>query len=709
MRVFGYLLIILPLFSSAAKYKIFEKDGYFGLKEELSGAVAIPAVHEELGWTNKEKKVFQEAIGFRRGEFWGLISVKNKRLSEARFYSLAPFDSVYIKAAVKKDFSNQLYYGLLDEKGKVRLRFNYFSLEAIGDHVLASDYRSKFASYGVLSRKGDILIPFNYRKIQLEGGVMMARAKRLDLFDTEGHLIQHGLDSVKVLPQGLIFYRDGMAGYAQGDTRAEIAFKEVLVDSAQFKTVEFPKWDIYNGKDLLFSWNADSLKKGPSESWIAFLNGSEHVFLPNASQTLSTSLQIREVKEDYILAKNLNDRLWYSIGEMGEMKFGGYDTLYASNHYFFAHQADGWKILNKDGVEINAFKVSALNEGVGDYFIAKKNGYWGLLDFAGQPFFEYKYDSIIPASESYVVNYLGSWGQVDLNGDWLITPYYEEVIAYHDVFVARRGKSYSYFHKGVETHKTVFAPLDTLGQFIIIDDGFDNLGLVDERGRILISPEFETVNRWSNYLELRGSDYAMFLKDDGQIVLDKEAGIQEIDGYGDLYFKVKKGNRWGFIDKQGRLRIANRYSQCKNFSEGMAAISLRGRWGFIDKSESLVVQPYYDQVYPFFKGYAIVGVDGKYGIIDMQGNEVVNIKWPSINPLRTENYTFQDDQGKVGLISSTGQVILQPNYDTIDDLEKYLVVSQFGIKGVLSGKGEEILPLVFKEVQESEGFLIVRK
>lgn len=94
---------------------------------------------------------------------------------------------------------------------------------------------------------------------------------------------------------------------------------------------------------------------------------------------------------------------------------------------------------------------------------------------------------------------------------------------------------------------------------------------------------------------------------------------------------VKKNNRFGFINKSGKVVIPISFEEAKPFSNGFAAVrgrdsNDRQRWGFIDKSGKLVI-PYKFKNEPddFSSEMAIIKDDdsGLKGAIDKTGNLIV--------------------------------------------------------------------------------------
>ena len=113
---------------------------------------------------------------------------------------------------------------------------------------------------------------------------------------------------------------------------------------------------------------------------------------------------------------------------------------------------------------------------------------------------------------------------------------------------------------------------------------------------------------------------------DGIIVnrqVHPEGSIEEIFKESEGLRAIKKNGQYGFVDSQGRLRIANRYDDIRSFSEGLAAMKIRGKWGFINHEDKIAVQPIYEEVTAFHHGRSIVKQKGLIGMIDMSGKQLL--------------------------------------------------------------------------------------
>src|SRR5947209_2663389 len=94
-------------------------------------------------------------------------------------------------------------------------------------------------------------------------------------------------------------------------------------------------------------------------------------------------------------------------------------------------------------------------------------------------------------------------------------------------------------------------------------------------------------------------------------------GISSLLGSTVLY-RVVVNDRWGFIDKGGKMVIPTQFDRAGSFSEGLAEVRL-GRWGYVDSSGKIVINPQFDRASAFNDGLAPVEFGGRYGYVDTAG------------------------------------------------------------------------------------------
>ncbi|NEO54198.1 MAG: hypothetical protein F6K54_14575 [Okeania sp. SIO3B5] len=103
------------------------------------------------------------------------------------------------------------------------------------------------------------------------------------------------------------------------------------------------------------------------------------------------------------------------------------------------------------------------------------------------------------------------------------------------------------------------------------------------------------------------------------------------------------------------------------FSEGLVAIKIGNKWGFIDRTGKMVISPQFDKVENFWKGLAPVKIGDESGYIDKTGRFI----WPSglnseLLQKELDSPPRQDPDGEASVGASS-----------YPKLEKYLSQQQF--------------------------------
>jgi hypothetical protein len=343
-----------------------------------------------------------------------------------------------------------------------------------------------------------------------------------------------------------------------------------------------------------------------------------------------------------------------------------------------------WSLRDTLGQRKHAKSYDLLVPKQGSIFPAVKNGYWGALDANGKELIACVYDSLVEISNhQLVVKFKGQYGIISLKEEWLAFPQphrlkllnndrYLKVIG-NTVFLCSFNGAILYFTiNPIDLHEDHFVEhVHTGGTWVI-----------DYDGRIVsrqLPPDEPTEKIFPATEGLRG---------------------------------IKKNGKFGFIDDQGRLRIANRYEDILPFQEGLAAIKIRNKWGFINRDEKIVIQPVYEQVKPFENGYSFVKQNGLVGIIDKEGKLIVPTRFSKVT--RLENGRFLLEAGNLfGLADSMGNILLFPKYESLTDLNTgYVIVQLQGKFGLVTLQGVNTIPILFEKLsydKENDRFLGLKK
>lgn len=230
---------------------------------------------------------------------------------------------------------------------------------------------------------------------------------------------------------------------------------------------------------------------------------------------------------------------------------------------------------------------------------------------------------------------------------------------------------------------------------------------------------------------------------------------------------VRLNNRWGFIDKTGKIVIPIEFNEGDaqfntRFSDGLCAVRVGKDWGFIDHTGKIVIKPKFeaDIYHPpiFSEGLAAVHVAGHnwlYGYIDTTGKMVIpeqfreagtfwstgfslvstddpvkpitNVDDPkysfwinrkgqmvdisdeqAMHSSANGSYFFRDDENKFGLKNSKGNVLIAPQYVGADmQFHDGLAAVFDGQKiGYINDKGVVVIPPEFESMDEAFIFFI---
>ena len=220
---------------------------------------------------------------------------------------------------------------------------------------------------------------------------------------------------------------------------------------------------------------------------------------------------------------------------------------------------------------------------VGNQFLNKN----GALALEGAKFENAR--SFKPKGEKALaaVQLSGLWGFVDLKGELVISPKYDN------------AGDFSESVDGLQ-----LAPIKVGGVW----------GYVDNKGRELIMPKFDYA--WS----FSGSFAAVMIE--GAVGYIDMTGVYAINpkfvhggAFNNGRAQVRIGEKTGYINDKGSIIIPAKYHDGGEFDNGLAPVATDNRWGYINVSGKIIIPPLYDKALPFSEGLAAVEQDGLWGYI----------------------------------------------------------------------------------------------
>ena len=158
------------------------------------------------------------------------------------------------------------------------------------------------------------------------------------------------------------------------------------------------------------------------------------------------------------------------------------------------------------------------------------------------------------------------------------------------------------------------------------------------------------------------------------------------------------------IDSKGRLQLTlTRASKVMIFCEGMAAFAQKGkrgeRWGFIDKNGTPLVKPVYRAVKPFGQGVAAVQNEkGLWGYVDARGVETIEPRYKKAESFSTHRQAVvQVKPGTWRVIGLQGDSIWQTDCEELASDGNLFRIKKEGRWGWCDHKGKMLIAPAFDE------------
>jgi hypothetical protein len=306
---------------------------------------------------------------------------------------------------------------------------------------------------------------------------------------------------------------------------------------------------------------------------------------------------------------------------------------------------DKYGFIDKAGKVVIPLKYDNAGSFVEGLAKVELNDKWGFIDKTGKVVIPLKYDEVDPFSEgSATVTLNKKQGLIDKSGKELTQIKYDEVSRFFEglaVVVQLNGKSALIDKSGKELvlppEYYLLSPFSegraAVGAVVGLKQ---KVGFIDKTGKEVIPLTYDRATAFHDGLSMveRGTTTS-FIDTNGNEVfsLKDRFLVLPTDHFSEGLCPITvSSDKFGFIDKTGKVVIPLKYDLVDLFSEGLAKVTLNNKDGFIDQSGKELIPLKYDRVEWFSEGLAGVELNGKWGFIDKSGKEVIALKYLEAYP-----------------------------------------------------------------------------
>jgi hypothetical protein len=330
-----------------------------------------------------------------------------------------------------------------------------------------------------------------------------------------------------------------------------------------------------------------------------------------SAQTMDAQQTLRQKKEN---------NLWGFVDTSGKVVI---DFQYQNVHSFYgdvtlAQQDSLWGFINKKGEIVVPFLFSEVQKYLNVKIVrAKKEGFWYLYNLDGALLIKDKFEEISPViTNKMTVRKNGKSGLIDVNGKYLIKPKYEAISYFGGdmVRVKKRGK---YGYRTTENKRAVPIKYEDIGRFYgtrAKAKRKGKWGIIDNKGKKILKFNFEYIGEYiyDSYLQdqyapyVYGTRVGKITSWGASVPFNYEEIADETKRIDENLVLFRFGKDYGVVDNGGRVVINPFYKNPIVFSENVAAVTNGEKFGFIDKTGKIVYPLVLDKAENFVDGKAKV-------------------------------------------------------------------------------------------------------
>ncbi len=334
-----------------------------------------------------------------------------------------------------------------------------------------------------------------------------------------------------------------------------------------------------------------------------------------------------------------------------------------------------------------------------EYFPVKMDGKWGLIDANGEIFLKATYDAVGSFEGNYAtIQKKNKVGVINRAGEEVLKPIYQDVsILDSTLFTIFEDQRWKVINPQEEIIlDKPYEEVRVIGGRYLAYVFEGKWGLIHTDGRSISNPKYDRVRLYQEQYFITYEKGKMgLLADDGVEIL-RPAFDKIVIPASNIYF-FRKDRVWGAVNKNGEAILALEYQMFEPLSTGFLRLedTLSRPYLFSIPLSKPIAGTEFEEYLPYNEDLAMCRKLGKIGLINTQGEVILNPEFDEVHLYGDQLYRVQKDR-KWGVAQRGGALLIPINYDFIAPLRTQVAAVQIKDKfGVVNIKGNEVVRCIY--------------
>ena len=242
----------------------------------------------------------------------------------------------------------------------------------------------------------------------------------------------------------------------------------------------------------------------------------------------------------------------------------------------------------------------------------------------------------------------------------------------------------------------------------------DKYTILNSHGKAIFPTQYDEIRQHNDYYILENSSGTDCLFNSGELVKGITINYYDIpffhqeNGQTKKYYNFKKGDLWGIIDKDGRIRISaqyQKYLQLVNHLDENSPIRLiaynKGKCGIINFENQIVLPFEYHRIMKTALGY-IIEVETTEGrqLFNLQSNRIITPFYYEESTSNANYIYLSKAHFKTPFDPQKEQIILPWEYSTVYNIpgSHNFAVKKDGLFGVVNSENKVLVPFIYEDM-----------